>query len=246
MVDNSNLGFKGNEDADAGDIIVPRILLMQGTSKWVPETFNMGEIIDSVEEKVLAAKGKSIKIIPFVMRKSWEVFIAEQPPTWVRSEPWNAGNDADEWKFTEDDPARGEINYFRQRNYGFYCFVLEEDGAIDEFAIPALINFRSSSGFKEGKKIASWFSRMKSMNQPGFTVSWEISSETVKTDDKSYQKFVVKRGANVSKEQMEPIYKWLTLFSDQAERIKDHDAEEVAEQTTPSGGSVSQENAAQF
>jgi len=231
MTTSSSLDYSGNEEADASDIIVPRILLMQGTSKWVPETFNMGEIIDSVEEKVLAKKGATLKILPFIMKKTWEVFTQEQPPAWLRSEKWNAANDQLDWKFEEEDPDRGTIDCFRQRNYGFYCFVLEEDGSIDEFAIPSLINFRSASGFKEGKKIASWFARMKSMNKPGFTVTWNITTETVKESDKSYQKFIVKRGETATEEQQKAVMKWLDLFATQAQKIKDHDVDDAADAT---------------
>lgn len=225
--DNFNSDFSGNEEADSTDIIVPRILLMQGTSKWVPETFNMGEIIDSVEEKVLAPKGETLTILPFIMTKTWEVFSDEQPPKWLRKEKWNAANDQLDWKFTDEDPDRGTVECFRQRNYGFYCFVLEKDGSIDEFAVPSLINFRSASGFKEGKKIASWFARMKSMNKPGFTVTWKIKSETVKEEDKSFQKFVVTRGENSTEEQQKVVMKWLDLFAKQQGNIKDHVVDET-------------------
>lgn len=246
LTTNSNLDYSGNEEADASDIIVPRILLMQGTSKWVPETFNMGEIIDSVEEKVLAKKGATLKILPFIMKKSWEVFSDEQPPKWLRQEKWNAANDNLDWKFTEEDPDRGTIDCFRQRNYGFYCFVLEEDGSIDEFAIPALVNFRSASGFKEGKKIASWFARMKSMKQPGFTVTWELSSETIKETDKAYQKFVVKRGENATDEQKKVVMKWLDLFATQAQKIKDHEVDEADTDAASAPVSESVQSEAQF
>jgi hypothetical protein len=179
------------------------------------------------------------------MKKTWQIFTRETPPSWLREENWDAANDNLDWQFTEEDPERGTMELSRQRNYGFYCFVLGEDG-IDKFAIPALINFRSSSGFKEGKKIASWFSRMKALDQPGFTVTWEISSETVKDDDKSYQKFVVKRGRNVTKEEMEPIYKWLDLLRS-ASNIREHRVdEEVAPTVKDVGATESATEQAQF
>jgi len=228
---NSNLAFKGNEEAEATDILIPRILLMQGTSKWVPDTFNMGDLINSVEEELLAAKGKKITIIPFVMKKTWQIFTDEQTPQWVRQETWNAANDNADWQFEEEDPDRGVVQLKRQRNYGFYCLIVGEDGTIDPFSIPAQINFRSSSGFKEGKKIASHFGVMKSMQQPGFTVAWDIGTESVKDGDKSYQKFIVKKARNTTKEEMEPIYKWLTLMETQADRFTEHSEAEETETT---------------
>lgn len=247
LVDSSSLEFKGNEEASASDIIVPRMLLMQGMSKWVPDHFSQGDIINSVEETLLAKRGETVSIIPFILKKTWQIFTQESPPQWVREEPWNEANDALEWEFEEEDADRGVVQLKRQRQYGFYAFVVKDE--VDPFPIPVLVNFRSSAGFKEGKKIASHFSMMKGMNQPGFNVVWNISSESVKDGDKSYQKFVVKKGRMTTKEEAQPILQWLKLMQTAADKIKDHDVDDTADIAGPSApgvqkGEVSQQ--AQF
>lgn len=247
---NSSLDYKGNEDAEAGDILIPNILLMQGTSKWVPEDFNIGDLITSVDEDLLASRGETIEIIPFVMKKTWVIFTDEKTPKWVRNEPWNAANDNLPWQFEEEDPEKGIMQLKRQRNYGFYCFVIGDNG-IDQFAIPSLINFRSSAGFKPGKKIASHFSTMKSMGFPGFTVSWVIGSENIKDGEKTYQKFTVKKGRNTTEDEGKFIAKWLDLFATQADKIKDHEVEEEMEatgvgNTPPASGQPEMNQQAQF
>ena len=224
--DNSSLDYKGNEEASASDIIVPKLLLMQGTSPWVPERFNLGDLVNSVEEELLAARGEVVEILPFVLNKTWQVFTRETPPKWVRQEPWHEGNDQLEWEFSEEDPDRGVVELKRQRQYGFYAFIVKKE--VDPFPVPVLVNFRSSAGFKEGKKIASHFAMMKGMGQPGFNVIWKLSAESVKSGDKSFQKFVVQKGRMATKEETEPVLKWLTLMNSGA-KIVDHDVEETDE-----------------
>jgi len=208
---------------------------MQGTSKWVPDSFNQGDIINSVEESLLAKKGETVEIIPFMLKKSWEIFTRETPAAWVRSEPWNAGNDHLEWEYEETDPDRGVQQLKRQRQYGFYAFVVTKEE--EAFPIPVLINFRSSAGFKEGKKIASHFAMMKGLNQPGFNVSWTIGTESVKDGDKNYQKFVVRKARNVTEEEMKPVFQWLKLMSTN-QNIKDHDVDDTADISGPAAPTV--------
>lgn len=221
LTTNLNLEYSGNEEADSSDIIIPKILLMQGTSKWVPEEFNIGEIIDSVDEEIIAKKGETVELIPFILKKTWEVFTNETPAQWKRSEKWTPANDDLPWEFTEEDPETGTQNLKRQRQYSFYCMLA---GATDDFAIPKLIGFRSSAGFRPGKKIASHFATMKGINQPGFNVTWTVGSETVKDESAgvSYQRFVVKKARAITDEEMTPILNWLKIMSVSPDKFKDH------------------------
>ena len=196
---------------------------MQGTSKWVPDTFNMGEIINSVDECVLAAKGETVEVVPFKLTKTWEIFTDDTPAEWVRSEKWTPANDDLPWQFTEEDEEKGVRNLKRQRQYGFHSIIAGEN---TDFQIPVLINFRSSAGFKEGKKIASHFATMKALNKPGYTVTFTIGSESVKDGDKNFQKFVVKKGRMTSPEEVDAIRPWLTLMQDPS-KFKNHSVEET-------------------
>jgi hypothetical protein len=223
------LAEMGSAAADSSDIIVPRILLMQGTSKWVSSgDAAQGDIIDSVTEEKLGGKGQSFNIIPFYLAKTWEIF-DDDSNDWVRSEPWNASNDKLEWQFQEDDSAQGFVSRKRQRQYSFYCF-LESD--LDTgFPVPKIVTFRSSSGFGEGKKIASHFAMMRGMQQPGYNVTWSLESQPVKDGNKAYQKYVVKKAGNTVESAYSACNQWLKILASN-QNIKAHDVEETRETKT--------------
>ena len=71
------------------------------------------------------------------------------------------------------------------------------------------MNFRSSAGFKEGKKIASHFATMRALKKPGYTCTWTIGAESVKDGDKNFQKFVVRKGKNTTADDVAVIEPWL-------------------------------------
>lgn len=222
----------GNEEADHGDIIIPSILLMQGTSKWVPEQFNQGDIIHSVNEEKVGGKDEPVAFLPFLMRKTWQIFWKqdENNQKWVREEPWNAANDNLDWRFEEEDEENGMRSLYRQRTYSFFSFLQSDlDGG---FPVPVRVSFKSSAGFKPGKKIASHFAMMKGVNQPPHNVVWSIEPESVKEPGKSYQRYIVKKVANATTEQMAQCENWLKLLST-AQNIKTHDVDEntTGEQT---------------
>ena len=216
----NNASLAGSEEADAGDIIVPRILLMQGTSKLVPDTFQQGDIIQSLDEERLGGRGEPVEIVPFALKKTWEEFEKGDESKWIGSYAWNASNNDLEWQFVNENGAE----CFRQRQYTFYCFIASEMGA---FPIPCLIGFRSSSGFKEGKKIASHFSVMKGQNLPGHNVAWSIDSATVKDGGKSFQKFAVKKVRETTAKEIEVCNKWLGIISNAGTNIKEHSENEA-------------------
>lgn len=229
----------GTEEAEASDIIIPRMLLMQGTSKWVTDSkFNLGDIMNSVEEVKIGDKNKPVEVLPFLLRKTWEIFEDVQNGPWLGSEAWNSGNDDLDWQFEREDEEKGLMKLKRQRNYGFYVFNVADLGS--GFPVPMLLNFRSSSGFKEGKKIASHFSMMKGLQQPGHNVVWSVKSEGVSTgegkDKRAYQKFVVQKARNATPEEMASCQQWLKLLSSNRDRIKDHNVDEAddSESTTTS------------
>lgn len=214
----------GNAEADHNDIIIPSILLMQGTSKWVPEQFNQGDIIHSVNEEKVGGKDEPVVFLPFLMRKTWQIFWKKDDAQgWVREELWSAANDNLDWKFTETDEENGERNLYRQRTYSFFAFLAKD---LDEgFPVPVRISFKSSAGFKPGKKIASHFAMMKGVEQPPHNVLWSIEPESVKEPGKSYQRYIVKKVSNATSEQMSKCENWLKLLAT-AQNIKTHNVDE--------------------
>jgi hypothetical protein len=81
-------------DYDTNDVLIPRLLLMQGLSDMVQDgTANVGDIVRSLDKVVLAPRGEKLKFIPICHDKGWR--IGEKVGDrfeWRRNEPWNPEN----------------------------------------------------------------------------------------------------------------------------------------------------------
>jgi hypothetical protein len=140
---------------DSKDIMIPRILLMHGTSGLVGQQKAVqGDIIDSVSAEVLGKSGKPIEIIPIKqLDKEWNV------ERWVergkqgkyefcRSDPWDESL-KNQLEFTE----KGE-KYRRNARLSFYV-LLARDAKSNH--LPYMISFQRTS-YTAGRNIASFFS----------------------------------------------------------------------------------------
>src|SRR4051794_30344857 len=73
------MSLEGMEGIDASDILIPKLLLMQGLSELVAEgKFQMGDIVNSVTQAKLGDKTKSIEFIPIATFKTWVVMHDKQ------------------------------------------------------------------------------------------------------------------------------------------------------------------------
>lgn len=157
------------------DLLVPRLLLMQGLSKPVAarRAFS-GDIVRSGSfERVGGVRDDgnvdSIDIIPLAIKSSWTVMLGEGYG-FVRSEPRTEANDDLPFEFEEDGESRK-----RYKTIDVIALVaddiraaagkveLDADGAplsLDEAVLlPVAISFKST-GLNAGKNISTFFSRV--------------------------------------------------------------------------------------
>lgn len=203
-------GAWGAEEATAQDFTIPRLRLMQGLSDEVGSgEKNMGEIIKSTTKDTLAKKGDLIRLIPFKMEKTWNIYDVSQPgqPQWVRSEPWNAANDGLDWEFTEDGKK-----HRRDKTYSFYT-LLENEVQVKPTALPVLISF-SRTSFKAGKVLANHFAECLAEKQPPCMKMFDVKSEYVNEGDKKYYVYEVKHtGADTKMDFIQACKKWFDMIN---------------------------------
>lgn len=143
------------------DMVIPKILPMQGLSKLVAERkAMMGEFRDSLSGKLLGSIDKPFEIIPFYLQKVWD--IQEQQPdgsfAWARTIPLiedpmsKEYNDNLTWEGEDLDKDGKKVKVKRIRRMNF--FVLIPDEVEDGSAMPYVLSFKSTS-LKEGKKLYS-------------------------------------------------------------------------------------------
>lgn len=137
------------------DIIIPKILVMQGLSVAVAEgRAQMGEFRDSLNNTLMGRFDTDpVHVIPFYIEKTWDILEEQEDGSfkWTRSVPV-VENPAspdynDNWKW-EAEVGGQKIKNVRRFNYYVLLPSEVESGA----SIPYIFSFKSTS-IKEGKKL---------------------------------------------------------------------------------------------
>ncbi len=151
---NEVLSEWGAPTVSTQDIIIPKILTMQGLSIAVAEgRAQMGEFRDSLNNAKIGDITAPFECIPFYLEKCWDV--QEEQPTgefkWVRTIPVvespSHKDYNDNWNW--EDTVNG-VKVKRIRRFNFYVLLPSE--IENNSSIPYVFSFKSSS-LKEGKKL---------------------------------------------------------------------------------------------
>jgi hypothetical protein len=226
--------FDENVVTDSKDIVIPRILLMHGTSTLVGQQKAVqGDIVDSVSAEVLAKLGKPVEIIPIKqLDKEWNV------EKWVqmgkagkfefeRSDPWDESL-KNELEFTKN----GE-RYRRNARLSFYV-LLARDATSNH--LPYLIAFQRTS-YTAGRNIASFFSEAKFAFQKGDKKSipmsqvFELGCGIKQGDLGPYYVLEAKRSRLSNAEELEKSIYWFSQLRTKSYKVH----EEKTEVETPEG-----------
>lgn len=190
------------------DIIIPRILLMQGQSeKVLAGEALFGEFRDSVSNELLGGPKKPLDVIPFSMKKA--IFVSEYEPKskkYVYKETIDATaeNEALPW---EADGFR------RQKVMSFFVLLpseLEKGGAI-----PKLISLKSSS-MNAAKVIATQMYAINAAAQPWLPPPAYVMTLSVKLDKNDQGNFAVteaKRGRLSTPEEVQAAFGWFNSIA---------------------------------
>ncbi len=128
----------GDSEVSARDVIIPKILLMQGLSELVSDgKAKIGDYVDSISGEILGSIEKPLKIIPFHMNKVWIVSsrkVGESKFEFERYEEVTAANQG--YPLTEVMGDQ-EIKY----EYALQFYVLRPE----DTSMPYVLTFKSTS-----------------------------------------------------------------------------------------------------
>lgn len=220
-------GDWGTEETDSSDIIIPKLLLMHGQSEIVQDGgANIGDLVKSTSKKVVAKKGETVKVIPFMFYKTWvnEVKV-DGKWKWTGEEPLTPANADLPWEYQNEE---GE-DCRRSAALNFYAMLVDDIGT--EVSLPTRLQFKRTSK-KAGTPIAHFFAECRMQKKPGAVKTWEIGSETIKGDE-TYQIFTSKMGEDTPLEQMMVCKQWYMEISKNRAKFKDHNDDEQETVATP-------------
>lgn len=183
----------------ASDLIIPKVLLMQGLSELVTaRKAQLGDMVRSTTGEKLGDPEHPIRFIPLKMTSEWIVqekigkkyeYRRTEPRTAANENaPWEFKQDGTEWKRTKvinvyallpQDIANFQAEIKRLQASG-------EMPDLNKTLLPVVIPFRSTS-FNAGRSVATFFSKVAEMAQYGQAKSFGYTMALSCYEDKNDQ-----------------------------------------------------------
>lgn len=216
------------------DIVISKILPMQGMSKFVMDgKAAFGEFRDSLTGAKLGSITEPIPLVPFHVEKFWDILQPNEKGDfkWIRSEPL-IENPAEKG-YNDNLPWMDKIDGIetkRVRRMNF--FVLRPQEVEDGSAIPYILAFKSTS-YKEGKKLFTQMflrNRKVGLPPPGFNII--LAGRKEKNDDGSWVVPEFELGPKSSDAQIIEALNWFKLIQKGKVKIDDSDLEDLSEMKT--------------
>jgi hypothetical protein len=217
-------------DTDCGagsDILIPKILLMQGQSDMVLSgEAAFAEFRNSVTKEKLGDVNTAVKILPFFMFKNWLV----------------SKKDGERWVFhtiEEYDPKvlhewteQRDGEFFKyEESINFYCLM-------ENVALPIVVNFKSTSK-RAGKSIyTQMYVINKSMGKIPFSTWFDLKPVKETKNGNTYAKSSITIGAESSSEDVVSCKNWFSIIKKNNQNFKVDDSDQAVK-APPSDADVS-------
>lgn len=239
---------------ESKDLLVPKILLMQGSSEKVKDegTHKAGDIIKSTDGTVYgsarAADAKPLKFIPLFMYKTWVTheILGPNKKEYVETTPVTPMNTNRKWEEeVEVDGVRRQ--YRHTKNINFYVLLEQDFGNV--LAVPHVLTYRSTSS-KAAQLIEDWFFKCMTAQKARieyddngqlmlpFAKIFELGGKLEKNDDNSWYVLTTKEAGKLDKESevLGQAYSWFKLVSkyDHVQAVDNSDESQPAGKTAES------------
>ena len=244
------------------DIIVPKVLLMQGTSELVKQRkAQLGDIVRSTNGEKLGDPEHGVEFIPLSQPESfWVIELKVNDKfEFKRMIPRTPKNSGLEWNFFADKNGdevlpgtAGAIPARRVQRLALYALLpgdveadaierkKAESGEFPDFSkalMPVLIAFRSLS-FPAGKEVATFFTQVASFKRQAYEAVIELKCHLEQNDKGSFYVYDVERNKPkpVKKEHLDVVKYWAGVVSSVALKIDETQDEDAASTSArPSG-----------
>lgn len=217
--------------SESKDLLIPKILLMQGSSERVKDlaTHKAGDIIKSTTGEVYGSArpqdGKSLRFIPVYMYKTWvkHEILGKSKMQYIETYPVTPANTDQKWE--QEETIEGvKHTYKLTKNINFYV-ILESDLG-NPLAVPHVLTYRSTSS-KAAAIVENWFSECNiaqkakvAKDSKGnlmlpFAKIFQLSGKLDKNDEHSWFSFVTTEVDNISDkpELLAQAFNWYKIVS---------------------------------
>lgn len=214
----STLEDWGQSDISSRDLIISKILAMQGLSDLVTEgKAKIGDFVDSVSGEVLGSIDKPVEFIPFHMEKVWIISTrnkGENKYEFDRYEPVTAENQGYPFEATEGNL---EIKY--EYTLQFYVLLAHDT------SMPYVISFKSTS-LRSGKVLSTQMyvrNKAAGLVPPAYTM--ELGGKKDKNDKGTFIVMETKPKAKTSNALIAESLNWFKVIKAGAVKVAAEKAE---------------------
>jgi hypothetical protein len=214
---------------DIKDLVIPKILLMQGTSEMVGDgAAVLGDVINSLTSEKLGGFASKVEIIPLKAYKTWTIYdVSSKNPQYLRTEPLNEHNAGLPWDDTENGKA------IRRDNTLNYFVLLRKEAASGE-AFPCVLSLKRTS-YQAGKTLATHLVKMRMFGKMPYSRSFMLGVDKVKAETNTYGVFNITLGTDTNESEIAQAKTWLSVLATKEVAI---DTKEEAPQAAPQAPTV--------
>lgn len=240
------------EEVLNSDVVVPKLLLMQGLSEFVNERqAQQGEIVKSTTVEKVGDPETPVEIIPITFRNAWTEFeIVGGDKEFRGTYERNARNEHDPWDYEKDGAS-----FKRVKSIEVFALLpsdiekeiearkaFEKTGELPDLTttlLPVVLSFRSTS-YNAGKTIATHFAMAKSMSQSygkkiePYRYKLVLSTEQTKNDKGTFYVFKCGTAGKASDAEFEAAAKWADILRTQSVQVDSSGENEGSGTTTES------------
>lgn len=207
---------------EVGDLVIPLVQLMQGTSALVgDDKAKLGDIVNMQTEEVLGSVTTPIKILPLKMFKTLRTYdVTDNGFKFLHEEPLTPANEKMDGEGTE-----GDIPVKRYHTMNF--FVLLKSDLEKQEGFPCLVRFRST-GMNAGRALATHLYKRVHLRKLPYSQFVELACRKEKKDTATYAVFSIGKPENASDTDMKAAEEWLATLATKSYKIDDR--EDVSEE----------------
>lgn len=204
---------------DAKDVLIPKILLMQGLSVLVTEgKAVMGDIVNSVTQEKLGDKNNHVEFIPISGFKTWQISVKDEDDEYKfdKNVPFTPENAT--WQYEQKDELGRDVKNVLCLN--FYVILPKEIAGGEAF--PYVITFRSTSR-NAGKQLATHFMNSALFKKAPYGKTMKLGCFMDKNDKGPYYVYEVKPGRAATQEEIDAVKIWLPVIASGSAKVDTSD-----------------------
>jgi len=218
-------GLKESTPIDTRDLMIPKIVLMQGLSKRVTDDLaKFGEMRDSLSNKLLGDSKNPLEIIPIHVQKAWVIYNKiNSKYEYVNQVKRDFSNE--DWEL-EGMVDGIEVRRDRCINY----FVLLTEEIADDIYFPYLISFRRTS-YNAGKTLETHRAKYEMFKKPVSFSTYNLCCSKEENDKGVYYIFKVSESRRTTPEELEAVKRWKAVIDSKPVAVDNSDL--MGDETAP-------------